>query len=84
MDGNRVGIEILLVALVARMTRWSVGGRRSHPLVSFSALRCEAITGRIASEFFNLVATSRKTPVRPVWYCGAVLADARRLSFDHC
>ena len=31
--------HVVLVALAARMTRWAVGGRRSHPLVSLSILQ---------------------------------------------
>ena len=49
MGGSKVGMEVLVVAFAARMTRWAVGGRRSHPLVSFSAFRWVATTGRSAS-----------------------------------
>ena len=35
--GGKVGTEVPVVALAARITRWAVGGRRYHPFVSFSA-----------------------------------------------
>ena len=71
------------MVLTTRINIWAIGGKRSHPFVSFSASRCAATTGRSASEFCKLVATSLKTPVRPVWSCGAVLADAGKLILDH-
>ena len=83
VDDDEVGIKVLLVALAARMTRWTVGGRRSYPFVSFSASLCEATEGWSAYIFFNFVVMSLKTPVRPVWSCGAFLDDAGRLISYH-
>ena len=83
MNGGKLGIEVLLVALAARMNRWAVGGRRYHLFVFFSASRSAATTGQSASEFRNLVVALLNTPVRPVWSCGAVLADTGRLLSDH-
>ena len=49
MGGGEVGMNVLFVSLDISMTRWVVGGRRYHPLVSFSASRWAATTGRSAS-----------------------------------
>ena len=62
------------------MTRWAVGGRRSQPFVSFSALRWAVMTGRSASAVCNRVATSVRTPVRPRWSCGVGLGGLGRLT----
>ena len=83
MYGCEVGIEVLLVALSARMTHWAIGGRRSHPFVSFSASRCAATTEQSTYSFFNLIATLIKTPVISVWSFGVVLDDTGRLISDH-
>ena len=82
VDGGEAVIEVPLVALAARMTQWIVGGRRSHPFVSFSASRCAETKGWGTSEFFNLVVILLKTTVRPVCYCWALLDDAGRLISD--
>ena len=82
VDGGEVGIKVLLVALDTRMTCCAVGGRRSHPFVSFSASRCAETKGWGTSEFFNLVVILLKTTVRPVCYCWALLDDAGRLISD--
>ena len=79
MRGGKVGMEVPLVVLVARMTRWAVGGRQSNPLVSFSASRWAATTGQRAPAVCNLVATLVRTPVRPMWSCGAGLGGVGRL-----
>ena len=39
VGGGEVGMEVPVVVLAARMTRWAVGGRRYHPFVSFSISR---------------------------------------------
>ena len=83
VNGGEVRIDVLLVALASRMTFWAVGGIQSHPFVSFSASLCVATTGHSASKFYNLVAASFKAPVRPVWYCGAVLASVEMLFLVH-
>ena len=84
MGGIKVGMEVLLVALAARMTHWAVGERRSHSLVSFYAsLWAAAAAGRITSAVCNLVATSVKTPVRPGWSCGTGLGGVGVLMSDH-
>ena len=44
---------------------WDVGGRRSQPRVSLSALSCDAITGRRDSAFYIRVATSLRTLLSP-------------------
>ena len=54
VDVGKVGIEVLLVALTARMTRWAIGGRWSHPFVSFSALIREEMMERSGSAFSAL------------------------------
>ena len=79
MGGGKVRIEVSLVALAARMTRWAVSGRQSNSLVFVSASRWAATTGRSTSMVFNLVATSLETPMIPMWYCGAGLGGVRRL-----
>ena len=74
-------MEVPAVALSARMTRWAVGGRESHPLVSFSASRWVATTGWSASVVCNRFATSVRTPVRPMWSCGAGLGVVGRMMY---
>ena len=83
VDGGEVEIEVPLVALAASMTCCSVGGIRSHPFVSFSALYCAAAMGWSDSAFYSLVATSLKTPMRLVWYCVAVFDVLGRLFPGH-
>ena len=73
-------MEVPVVVLTARMTCSAVGGRRSHPLVSFSALRWAATTEMSASEVCNWVAMSFSTPMRPMWSCGAGLGGVGRLT----
>ena len=46
VGGGEVGMEVPVVALAARMTRWAVGGRRSHPFVFLSISRWAATTGQ--------------------------------------
>ena len=72
-------MEVPVVALATRMTRFAVGGRRSHPFVSFYASLWAAATRHSASMVCNLVATLVRTPVIPMWYCGAVLGGVGRL-----
>ena len=66
-------MEVPLVALATRMTRWNVGGRRSHPLVSFSTSRWAATTGQSAFAVCIFVAESVKMHVSPMWSYGAGL-----------
>ena len=68
-------MEIPVVALAPRMTRWDVRGMRSHPFVSFSASRWAATTGRSTSAVCNWF----RTPVRTRWSCGAGLGGVGRL-----
>ena len=79
VGSGEVGMEVPLVALAARMTRWGVGGRRSHPFVSFFALRWAATMGWSASAVCNMVVTSVKNPMAPMWSCGAGLGSVGRL-----
>ena len=72
-------MEVPVVALAARTKRWAVGGRRSHPLVSFSASRWAVTTGRSASTMCNRVTTSVRKLVRHMWSCGAGLGGVGRL-----
>ena len=72
-------MEVPLVSLAARMTRWAVGGRRYHPFVSFYTLRWAATMRRSASAVCNLVAMLVKTPVRPMWSCADGLGGIGRL-----
>ena len=74
VGGGKVGIEVPVVALAARMTWWAVGGRRSNPFVSFSALCWAATLGRSTSAVCNRVIMSVRTPVRPMWSCGTGLS----------
>ena len=76
-------MEVLLVALAARVTQWTVGGRWSHPLVSFSASCWVVTTGRSASVVCSRVDTLVKTPVIPMWSCGAGLGNMGRLVSVH-
>ena len=71
------------MVLAARMTRWAVGGRRSHPFVSFSISRWAATTGRSASAVCIRVATPVKTSVRPRWSCGAGVGGFGRFTSVH-
>ena len=80
VGGGEFGMEVPVVALVTKMKHWDVGGRRSHHLVSFSASRWKATTGRSDSTVCNRVATSVRTPLRPVWSCGAGLGGVGRLA----
>ena len=81
VGGVEVEMEVPVVALAARMTRWDVCGRRSHPFVYFSASRWAGTTGRSASAVCSRVATSVRMPVRPRWYCGdAVVGFGRFMS----
>ena len=73
-------MKVPVVASADRMTRWAVGGIRSHPLVSFSASRWVATAGRIASAVYNRVATSVRMPVRSMWSCGSGLGGVGRLT----
>ena len=70
VDGGRVGIEVLLVALATRITFWAVGGRRYHPFISFTASCCASTTGQSASKFSTLSQNSSRLPWDP---CGLVL-----------
>ena len=70
VGGGEVGMEVPVVALAARMTRWAVGGRRSHPFVSFFVSCWAATTVRSYLSVCSRVATSVRTPVRPRWSCG--------------
>ena len=83
VGGGEVAMEVPLVELSARMMRWAVGGRQSHPLVSFPASRWGATIVRSASTVFSLVAMLVKTPVRSMWYCGAGLVAIVRLVSVH-
>ena len=83
VDGGEVIIEVLLVLLIGRMTCSAVGGRKSHPLISFYASRCAVTMDWSASLFCNLVVMSLKTLVRTVLSCGAVLAGAGMFFSDH-
>ena len=77
--GDQVRMEVLVVALAARMTIWAIGGRRSHPLVRFFATQCVATMGQSGSAVCNLVATLDRMPVRPMWSCGVGLGGVGRL-----
>ena len=71
VGGSEVGMEVLVVALAARMTRWAVSRRRSRPFVSFSASCWVETTGRSASDVCSRVATPVRMPVRLRWSCGS-------------
>ena len=73
-------MEVPVVALAARITRSTFGGRRSHPFVSFYASQWWATTGWIASAVCNRVATSFRTPMIPRWSCGDGLGITERLT----
>ena len=77
--GGEVGMEVLMVALAARMKVWAVVGRWSHPLVSFSALRWAETTWISASVVCNLVSTLVRKLVRPMWSCGSGCVGVGRL-----
>ena len=79
VGGGEVGMEVPVVALAARMMRWAVGGRRSHPFVSFSFSRWVAMTGRSDFAVCNWIAMLVRTPVRPRWSCEAGLSGLGRL-----
>ena len=84
VGGGKVGMEIPVVALASRMTRWAVGGRRSHPFFSFFISRWTATTGRSASSVYSRVATSVRKSVRPRWSCGAGVGGFGRFTSVHC
>ena len=79
VGGGEVGMEVPVVALAARMTRWAVGGRHSHPFVSFSASQWVETAERSASTVRNRFATLVRTPVRPRGSFGAGLGGVGRL-----
>ena len=81
VGGGEVGMEVPVVVLAARMTLWVIGGRRSHPLVSFSSLRWAATTQWSTSAVCNRFAMFLRKPVRPMWYCGAGLGGVGRLTY---
>ena len=83
VGGGEVGIEVPLVALTVRMACQAVGGRRFHPLVSFSASCWALKKGRSSYAVCILVATLVKTPVRPMWYCGASFGGVVTLVSAH-
>ena len=84
VGGDKVAMEVPMVALAARMTSWAVGGRRPHLLVSLSISRWAATTGRRASDMCSRVATSVRTSVRPMWSCGAGVGGfGRCMSVQH-
>ena len=80
VGGCEVGVEVPVVALAARMTRWAIRGRYYHPLVSFSDSRWAATKGRSASAVCTWVVTLVRMPVIPVWSCEAGLGGVRRLT----
>ena len=84
VGGGEVVMEVPVVALATRMTRWAVGGRRSHSFVSFSASRWAATTGRSASAECRRVATLVRMSVRPRWSCGAEVGGFGRFTSVHC
>ena len=65
VGGGEVGMEVLVVALATRMARLAVGGRRSHPFVSFSALHWAATTRGSALAVCTRFSTLVRAPVRP-------------------
>ena len=82
--GGEVIMEVPVVALAASMTRLAVGGRRSHPFVSFSASLWAATTGRSASAVCNRVATLVRTHVRLRWSYEVGVGGLGRLMSVHC
>ena len=77
------GMEVTVVALAARMMRWAVSGRRSQPFVPFSASRWATTMGRSALDVSSRVITSVRTPVRPMWCCGAGVGNFGRFTSVH-
>ena len=71
------------MVLAARMTRWAVGGKRSHPFVTLSISRWAATTGQEASAVCSQVATLVRTSVRPRWSCGAGVGGFGRFTSVH-
>ena len=65
-------------ALTARMTHFAVGGRRSHPRVSISALHCAVTKGQRSSTFLINVAMLLSNPVSPEWSCWTLVIDVDR------
>ena len=80
VGGGEVEMEVPVVALAARMKLWAVGGRQSHPFVSFSAPLWEATTGRSTSAVCNWVTMLVITTMRPMWSCGSGLCGVGRLA----
>ena len=60
-------------ALADRMTRWDIGNRRSHLLVSLLVLCCATMRGQRDSSFCIRVATFLSIPVSPEWSFGAAV-----------
>ena len=65
VGGGEIGMEVPVVALAARMTRWAVGGRQSHPFVSFFASCLAEATGESALAVISRVAKLVRMPVIP-------------------
>ena len=76
---NCGGADIMLRpsdALANRMMSWSVGGRWSHPLVSWSAFHCTVMTGRKDYSFWSRIETLFRATVIPKWSCCILVKGA--------
>ena len=58
VGGGKVGMEVPVVALAAKMTRWAVGGRRSHPFVYFFVLPLSILCHLLLLLHFSVSASS--------------------------
>ena len=65
-------------ALATRMTRWSIGSRRSHSLVSLPPLPCATETGQRDYIFLICVMMLLRTPVNPEWSWGEAVTGVDR------
>ena len=73
VSGREIGMDVLLVALAARMTRFAVGKRQPEPFISFSSSRCALTMGQRDLSYRSRVATSLRTPVSSLISCGALV-----------
>ena len=73
MGDGKVGMDVPLEEIAARMNSWSIGGRQYQTLISLSASQCATTIGWRALACLSCVATSLRNPVSPVWSCSALV-----------
>ena len=83
MGGGEVIMEVLWWRLPPGWLAETLGGDSPIPWFTFLPHIVQWRRGGSTSAVCNLVVTSLKTPLRPVWSCGTVLCGVVRLVSDH-